>query len=214
MFHTKSVEETFSYLDCSQDGLSEKKAQQRISHYGINRLPEASPDTILKIFIDQFKSPIIYVLLIASVVSLIIKEFSDAGFILAVLLINAIIGAFQEYSAGKRANALKKVLKTYVDVLRDSKHVRISSEDVTVGDVVFFESGIRVPADIRLLELNELLVNESLLTGESLDVSKNATYVSKDLDEPIGDRKNTLYAGSIITKGRAKGVVTVIGENT
>ena len=214
MFYTKNIEDSLNYLDCSQDGLSSEEAQTRIKHYGKNLLPEASSSTILEIFIEQFKSPIIYVLLIASIVSLLIKEFSDAGFILAVLIINAIIGTYQEYSASKRADALKTVLKTYVDMLRDSKQVKIPSEDITVGDIIFFESGIKVPADVRLIEDNNLYVNESLLTGESLDVKKDSSYLSNDLDEPIGDRKNMLYAGSIVTKGRAKGVVTSIAEQT
>ncbi|MEA3330447.1 MAG: HAD-IC family P-type ATPase, partial [Campylobacterota bacterium] len=214
MFYTKSVEESLIDLDCTVDGLSPHEAWLRSEHYGKNILPEASPRTIFGIFFEQFKSPIIYVLLIATIVSFAIKEFTDAGFILAVLLINAIIGTYQEYTAGQRADALKKVLKTYVDVLRNSKRVKLLSEDVTVGDIVFFESGIRVPADIRLIDVKDLLVNESLLTGESVDVTKDATYLSSDIDEVIGDRKNMLYAGSIIIKGRAKGVVTAIADQT
>jgi len=214
MFYTQSVEKTLLDLDCSKDGLSSHAAELREEHYGKNILREASSRTIFSIFFEQFKSPIIYVLLVAVVVSLSIKEFTDAGFILAVLLINALIGTYQEYTAGERADALKKVLKTYVDVLRDSARVKLLSEDVTVGDILFFESGVRVPADIRLIDVNELLVNESLLTGESIDVTKDAAYLSSEIDEPIGDRRNMLYAGSMITKGRANGVVTAIAQQT
>ncbi len=214
MFYTQSVEKILLDLDCSKDGLTSREAELRTEHYGKNILRETSSRTLMSIFFEQFKSPIIYVLLIAVIISLSIKEFTDAGFILAVLLINALIGTYQEYTAGQRADALKKVFKTYVDVLRDSKRVKLLSEDVTVGDIVFFESGVRVPADIRLIDVNELSVNESLLTGESIDVIKDATYISKDIDEPIGDRKNMLYAGSMITKGRASGVVTAIAQQT
>jgi len=214
MFYTQSVEETLRDLECTIDGLSTLEAKQHIEHYGKNSLPEAKKSTLLKIFIDQFKSPIIYVLLVATIVSFAIKEFTDAEFILAVLFINAFIGTYQEYTAGVRADALKKVLKTYVTVLRDGERVEIISEDVTVGDIVFFESGIKVPADIRLIEVDDLQVDESLLTGESVNVEKDASYISSDINEPIGDRKNMLYAGSMVTKGRAIGVVTAIGDQT
>lgn len=214
MFHTKSVEETLQNLECSVDGLSNEEALLRARHYGKNLLPEAKKRTVFWIFVEQFKSPVIYILLMATGVSLVIREFSDAGFIMAVLGINAIIGTYQEYTAGERADALKKVIKTFVNVLRDGHRVEISSEDITIGDTIFFESGVKVPADIRLIETNELQVNESLLTGESIDVNKDFAYISTEVDEPIGERQNMLYGGSLVTKGRATGVVTAIANQT
>lgn len=214
MFYTKSVSESLQALGCTSDGLTDREARQRTEHYGKNSLPGAKKRTLAITLLEQFKSPVIYVLLIAAIVSFAIKDFTDAGFILAVLLINAIIGTYQEYTAGQRADALKKVLKTYVSVLRSSKRVKLLSEDVTVGDVVFFESGIKVPADIRLIEAQDLYLDESLLTGESIDVNKDASYISTDIDEPIGDRKNMLFAGSMVTKGRATGVVTAVADQT
>lgn len=214
MFYTKNIEDTLKYLDSTIDGLSSSEAKSRKKKYGKNFLPTAPDKTLFDIFIKQFKSPIIYILLIAAIVSFMIKEVTDAGFIMAVLFINAIIGTYQEYTAGKKANALKKIIKTYVTVLRDNKKVEISSDEVTVGDIVFFESGVKVPADIRLLETNNLTVNESLLTGESIDVTKDAHRVYDDTNIPIGDRQNMLYAASMVTKGRAVGIVTKIGEHT
>ena len=214
MFHTKSADETLKDLECSASGLSSEDVALRVSHYGKNILPEAKKRTLVNIFIAQFKSPVIYVLLVAAVISLIIKEFSDAGFIMAALLVNAVVGTYQEYNAGERADALKKVIKTYVNVLRDGNKVEVASEDVTLGDIVFFESGVRAPADIRLIETHELQVNESLLTGESIEVTKDPQYISKDEDEPIGERRNMLYGGSLVTKGRAIGVVTAIAQQT
>ncbi|MGE4419248.1 MAG: cation-translocating P-type ATPase [Sulfurimonas sp.] len=214
MFHTKSAEETLRDLECSVDGLSSDEVALRARHYSKNILPEGEKRTLLNIFTQQFKSPVIYVLLVAAVISLTIKEFSDAGFIMAALLVNAVVGTYQEYNAGERADALRKVIKTYVNVLRDGNKVEILSEDVTVGDIVFFESGVKAPADIRLIETNDLQVNESLLTGESIEVSKNPQYISQDEDEPIGERQNMLYGGSLVTKGRAIGVVTAIAELT
>jgi calcium-translocating P-type ATPase len=143
-----------------------------------------------------------------------IKEYSDSAFIMVALILNAVVGTYQEYIAGERADALKKIVKTFVSVLRDSRRVEIASEDVTIGDIVFFESGVKVPADIRLIETTELQVNESLLTGESIDVNKNCAYISKNIDEPIGERQNMLFGGSLVTKGRAIGIVTAIADQT
>lgn len=214
MFHTISVEESLSELNCTSKGLTSSEVMLRVSHYGKNSLPEAKKHTLFDIFVEQFKSPVIYVLLIATAVSFFIKEFTDGFFILAVLFINAFIGTYQEYTAQERADALKKVIKTYVNVLRDGIRVELQSEDITVGDIVFFESGVKVPADIRLISTHELQVNESLLTGESIDVEKDFTYISADVDEAVGDRKNMLYAGSMVTRGRATGVVTAIAGQT
>lgn len=213
-YHTKSIDETLEVLDTTTDGLSTNEAMQRISHFGKNILPEGKKKTIIEIFFEQFKSPIIYVLLVASFVSLTIKEYTDALFILAVLIINAIIGTFQEYTAGQKADSLKNSVKTYVNVLRDGKVQNILSSDITISDVILFESGTKVPADIRLLYSNNLQVDESLLTGESINVLKDAKFISDDTNLPMADRINMLYAGSFVSKGRAKGIVTDIGEKT
>lgn len=214
MFHTKSIEETLRELDCSQNGLDSSEVLSRSGRYGKNVLAEAKKRTLFEIFIEQFKSPVIYILIIAMVISFVIGEFSDAGFIAVALLLNAVVGAYQEYSATLRADALKKIIKTYVSVLRDNNRIEIVSDDLTVGDIVLFESGVKVPADIRLLDSNSLEVNESLLTGESVEVSKNHNYISADKDEPLGERRNMLYGGTLVTKGRAKGVVTAIAQET
>ncbi len=214
MFHKKNIQESLEYLDCSIDGLTTKEANLRSAHYGKNSLPQAKKKILLHIFLDQFKSPIIYILLIAAIISFSIKDFEDGSFIIAVLCVNALIGTYQEYTAGEQADALKKIIITYVQVLRDNTRIELSSEEITLGDIVFFESGVKVPADVRLIESYDLSVNESHLTGESIDVKKNATYISSDKDEPVGDRKNMLYAGSLVTQGRATGVVTAIGHET
>lgn len=214
MFHTKSAQETLQHLECSSEGLSANEALKRTQRYGKNVLQQAKKRGVVAIFTQQFKGPIVYILFIAATVSFLIGEYSDAGFILVALLLNAVVGTYQEYVAGEKADALKKAIKTFVYVLRDGRRVEIPSEDVTVGDVVFFESGVKVPSDIRLLEANELQVNESLLTGESLEVGKKHDYISTDVNEPIAERKNMLYGGSLVTKGRAIGVVTAVAQMT
>ncbi|WP_228135502.1 cation-transporting P-type ATPase [Halarcobacter anaerophilus] len=118
-YHTKSIDETFKLLEATEKGLSTKEAQKREKHFGKNSLPKEKEKTLIRIFLEQFKSPIIYILLIASIVSVMIKEYSDAAFIMAVLFINAIIGTYQEYTARKKADSLKSSVKTYVDLLRD-----------------------------------------------------------------------------------------------
>ncbi|MDY0132969.1 MAG: HAD-IC family P-type ATPase [Desulforegulaceae bacterium] len=214
MFYTKNIEDCLKALDTSPNGLTSEEVKTRTKLYGKNSLPETKKQTLINVFFAQFKSPIIYILLIATLVSFFIKEFTDGFFILAVLFINAIIGTYQEYTAGERAGALKKVIKTFVIVLRDGIELEIQSEDLTLGDIVFFESGVKVPADIRLIDAYELYVNESLLTGESIDINKDSSYISTKPDEPVGDRKNMLYAGSMVTRGRAIGAVTAIGGET
>lgn len=213
-YHTKSIDDTFKLLDSKENGLTAKEALKRKEHFGENSLPKAKDKTIFEIFIEQFKSPIIYILLIASIVSVSIKEYSDASFIMAVLFINAIIGSYQEYTAGKKADSLRSSVKTYVDILRNGIKQRVLSTNVTIGDIVIFESGTKVPADVRLIEANDLFVDESLLTGESINILKEHTFVSDDINLPVGDRLNMLHAGSFVTKGRARGVVTDIGTNT
>ena len=148
MFHTKSAQETLQHLECSSEGLSADEALKRTQRYGKNVLQQAKKRGVVAIFAQQFKGPIVYILFIAATVSFLIGEYSDAGFILAALLLNAVVGTYQEYVAGEKADALKKAIKTFVYVLRDGRRVEIPSEDVTVGDVVFFESGVKVPSDI------------------------------------------------------------------
>ena len=170
--------------------------------------------SLLEHFLQQFKSPIIYVLLIASLMALIIQEYTDAGFILLVLLINAVIGTYQEYSASKKAKLLQNLIKTNVMILRNGQIQEIDSSEVVTGDILLFEPGTKVAADVRVITGNNLLVDESLLTGESIDVHKDAEFISDNEKLLIPERKNMLFAGTYISSGRAKGVVTAIGAHT
>lgn len=213
-YHTHSISSIFEQLDTSKAGLSSKDADERISRYGPNTIPESKTYSIFSIFIDQFKSPIIYILLIAAMVSLVIKEFTDAYFIMGVLLINAFIGTYQEHSAARKADSLKQIVKTYADVIRDGMRHRIESSKLTIGDLVVLESGSQVPADLRLVDSQGVFINESLLTGESIDVQKDAEFLSADDELPVADRLNMAYAGSFVSKGRAQGVVTAISVDT
>ncbi|WP_456449178.1 cation-translocating P-type ATPase [Hydrogenimonas sp.] len=213
-FHTLSVEKTLELTGSTPSGLSEEEARKRLEHYGPNTLPESRPKPLYLTFFEQFKSPIIVILLIAAIISFGIGETLDAWFILAVLIINAVIGTWLEHSAAQKAQALKRSVKTFARVLRDGRIRRIEAHDLTIGDIVLLESGDKVPADIRLIESHDLRVDESLLTGESVVVEKSALAIFDDPELPVADRANMLFAGTYVASGRAKGVVTAVGLQT
>ncbi len=213
-FHTKSIDETVSDLKTSTLGLTSNQAKKREEKYGLNILPQEPDKSIFTHFLEQFKSPIIYILLIATIMAAVIGEFTDAGFILVVLALNAIIGTYQEYFASKKAKSLQNLIKTDVIVLRDGKNLQLDSRYVVSGDVLVFEPGTKVAADIRLIKSNNLLVDESLLTGESVDVYKDAQFLSENIELLLSDRKNMLFAGTFISSGRGVGVVCTIAKDT
>jgi len=213
-FHTKNIDETLSVLETNSSGLNSNEASKRQEKYGLNVLPSKAELTLFQHFLQQFKSPIIYILLLASFMALSIQEYTDAGFILLVLFLNAVIGTYQEYSASKKAQLLQNLIKTNVMVLRNDAIHEIDSRYIVSGDILLFEPGTKVAADIRLIETKNLSVDESLLTGESLDVNKDALFLSDNSDLILPERKNMLFAGTYISSGRATGVVVSIGKDT
>lgn len=168
-------------------------------------IPKAKNKTIFKIFIEQFKSPIVLILLIAAIFSIFTKSYADAIFIFAVIIINALIGTYQEWNSEKNSEKLANLIKINSKVLRDEEEKQIASQNIVLGDIILLESGDKVPADLRLIETNNLAIDESILTGESIQKDKDIEI--KDEDEHLADRSNMAYAGSIVTKGRGKGVV-------
>jgi len=205
--HARVAGDVLTELRSSPNGLSQAEAAARLQHCGRNALPAAEPQGIARVFLHQFASPLIYVLVAAALVSLAIGEWSDAGFIGAVLLLNAIIGTVQEYSAQRAATALQQLVTTRSRVLRDGDTHELDAEELVPGDIVLLESGERIPADMRLLAGHDLEVDESLLTGESIAVFKRADELLP-LDSPLGDRVNMAFAGTLVSRGRAHGVVT------
>jgi len=205
-FYTITRKETLATQHSSPQGLTQADASKRLERYGRNTLPESKAPGVVKVFVCQFASPLIYVLVAAAILSVAIREWSDAGFIAAVLLINAIIGTVQEYSAQRAAAALRDLVTTQSRVIRDGDSFEIAAEELVPGDIVMLESGDRVPADLRLLSCHDLAVDESLLTGESLAVWKDADTLLPG-DTPIGDRSNMVFAGSMVARGRGLGVV-------
>ena len=207
-----SVDEIFKYFNSSKKGLTQEEALKRIKLNGKNLIPKAKKKTLFEIFIEQFKSPIILILFVSVILSIITKSYADSFFILAVIFINSIIGTYQEWKAEKDSQALQNLIRIRSKVIRDEAIKNIDSEDITLGDIVLLESGDKVPADLKLIETYELLVDESILTGESITKTKDADIQDEGGD--LLDRKDLVYAGTIIIKGRAKGIVVGIGKNT
>ena len=205
--HARPAGEILAGLHSSPKGLSQTEATARLQRYGRNALPVAEPPGIIRVCLHQFASPLIYVLVAAALVSLVIREWSDAVFICAVLLLNAIIGTAQEYSAQRAAMALQQLVTTCSRVLREGDTYELDAEELVPGDIVLLESGERVPADIRLLASHDLEVDESLLTGESAAVFKQADKQLPE-DSALGDRVNMAFAGTLVSRGRGRGVVT------
>ena len=211
--HAVSSETALASLKSSAHGLTHNEVVVRLGQYGRNTLPQARPLGIGAVFLRQFMSPLIYVLVAAALISLMIKEWSDAGFITAVLFINAVIGTIQEYSAQRAATALQDLVSTRCQVLREGDTHEINAEELVPGDIVLLESGDKVPADLRLLLSRDLEVDESLLTGESLPVLKDGNAVLAE-DVALGDQVNMLFTGTLVGRGRAQGVVVSTALNT
>lgn len=191
-------------------GLTSIEAEERLAELGPNMLPEPEPPSPLRVFLIQFRNPIIYILLLASALSFATGRIEDGLFILVVLLINASIGTYQEYSADRAAAALRRLEQPSARVIRDGVACRIEAKRLVVGDLVLLESGDRIPADLMLVDASDLRCDESLLTGESMPVPKGRT-VEGSSDETAS---SMLRAGSLVTRGRAKGVVTATGTAT
>jgi P-type Ca2+ transporter type 2C len=200
-------------LEAGEPGLTSAEAQARLERHGPNRLPHKPPPPVWQIALRQFRSPLIYILALAAVVSVAIGHAEDAGFIAVVLLLNAAIGGYQEWKAERSSQALQRLLRIRAVVLRDEELRDIDAEAVVPGDVVWLESGSRVPADLRLFQAYGLEVDESLLTGESLPVQKDPTWSGEE-STPLADRRNMAHAGSTVSRGRAKGMVVATGART
>lgn len=213
-WHHSSAGESLKKLNVTEAGLSSDEIPERMEKYGRNTLPSAKKLTLFKIILNQFLSPLIYVLLVAAIVSIVLNEYSDAGFIIIVLLINAIIGAFQEWKAEAKASALEQMIKLKVRVKRDGRSFVIDGEELVPGDIVILESGNKVPADIRIIRENNLTAEEAILTGESLAIDKISEPLEEEENIPVAERFNMLFAGTTISTGRGTGLVIATGKDT
>ncbi len=207
------VRKLFDKFGTSENGLTVVEAKERLARYGPNRLAEEEKISRIKILIHQFKSPLIYILLIAGLVTILLQEYIDSSVILAVVILNAFIGFIQEFKAEESVRALKKMVVPKARVIRNGKEKEINSEEVVPGDVVYLSSGARVPADLRLFHVLELRVEEAMLTGESVPAEKMVLPLTEDNLTP-GDQGNMAFMGTVVVHGRAKGIVVATGSHT
>jgi len=203
---------SFQKFGASASGLSNVEALTRLDRYGANRLPEAAKRSAFLRFLLQFHNILIYVLLGCAVVTAALDHWIDSGVIMAVVIVNAIIGFIQEGKAERAMDAIRHMLSLHANVIRDGKRINIEGEKLVPGDIVLLEAGDKVPADLRLLDAHSLLVQEAILTGESVPVEKHAEPV--DEHAPLGDRACMAFSGTLVARGQGKGVVVSTGGQT
>jgi len=212
-WHALTAEEVLKHLEVHEQGLTTAEAEARLSHYGPNQLLEASRPGFLALLWDQLNNFVVILLIVASVISALLGDYVEAIAIMAIVVLNAVLGIIQEQRAEQALASLKKLAAPDAQVMRDGSRKSVPAYNLVPGDIVFLEAGNFIPADLRLLEAVNLRVEEASLTGESLPVQKNAATVL-DKNVPLGDRKNTAFMGTVVNYGRGRGVVTSTGMNT
>ena len=212
MFYKLSVKEVLQELNASTSGLTETDVKNRLIKYGRNEITQFKKISKLKLLLSQVKNFIVYVLIAAALVSIFFKEYNDAIVISIIVVVNTLLGFFQEYKAEKAIEALQKLSSPSSTVIRNSKLKQIPSSEVVPGDIIVIEEGSFISADARLFEVNSLAVNESTLTGESAPVNKNLNEISKEVI--IADQKDMVFAGTVAVRGRGKAIVIATGLHT
>lgn len=207
------IQNVFDELQASEYGLSRKEVEKRLKLCGLNTLAAGEKISKLKILLHQFTSPLIYILLIAGVVTILLREYIDSGVIFSVVILNAVIGFIQEHKAEESVRSLKKMVVPKAKVLRGGKEREVHSEEIVPGDIVLLVSGTKVPADLRLIHTIELKIDESMLTGESIPVNKQTASIGEENLTP-GDQRNMVFMGTIAVTGRAKGIAVETGQQT
>ena len=208
-YHQQSPGQVLEQLNSSAEGLTGQEAKQRLDRYGPNKLAEGKKVTLLQRFLQQLSDPMIIILLAAALVSGITaaysgESFADVVIILIVVIINAVLGVYQESKAEKAIEALQEMTAATSKVVRDGKMVLLKSEELVPGDVVILEAGDAVPADCRILESASMKAEEAALTGESVPVEKDAAAITEEGDIPLGDRHCMVYMGSTVVYGRGR----------
>lgn len=221
--YLKTKEDVLAGVKSEQSGISSAEASSRLAKNGKNKLAEGKKDSLIKRFLSQLADPMIIILIVAAVISAVTatvggegEGYADVVIIMVVVIINAVLGVYQESKAEKAIEALQEIAAATSKVIRDGKIVTVKSEDIVVGDVVVLEAGDSVPADCRIIECASMKIEESALTGESVPVTKTAEFIDPlgSDDVPLGDRKNMCYMGSSVAYGRGKAVVVATGMDT
>lgn len=211
-WHATDIERVLSFVESSAAGLSSEQAQDRIKEFGPNLLPKAKGEGVLELIWHQINSPLIYVLLASAALAVGMGKFLDGMVVLGVVVLNALIGFIQEYKAGKAIDALSDLVPNDCAVIRDGSRVNIPAAELVPGDIVALASGDKVPADLRLISLHSLTIDESALTGESQPVAKE--HGSVPAEAALGDRINMAYSGTLVASGTGEGVVVATALRT
>ncbi|MFA6215477.1 MAG: HAD-IC family P-type ATPase [Patescibacteria group bacterium] len=212
LWHALSETKVLNLLKTDKNGLSQIEAEKRIKEFGFNQLPEKKKETGLVIFLRQFKSPLVYVLLGAAVISFILQDFIDMAVILVTVLVNIILGFYQENRAYRAIYFLKKLIEFKSKIWRDGRIIEIEAVNLVPGDIILLKAGDKIPADCRLLNLDNFLVNEATLTGESIPLEKSLAALGKGA--VLAERKNMVYSGTIVARGKATAIVCETGTDT
>ena len=211
-WHSYSIDKVYEILKTGSEGLNNNEVSKRLNKYGKNELPSKKKESIAVKFFKQLLNPIVMLLASTVIISLFIGELVDAIAIFSIIIIDLALGTYQEYKAEKNAEALSKMIVDTVKVLRNNKKIEVNSSDIVVGDIIYLESGDKISADARIIECDNLQVDESLLTGESASANKFTDVLG--IEVLLADRDNMLYAGTNVITGRAKAVVVATGINT
>ncbi len=212
-WHALSKEEVVSKLETAEQGLSAEQVTERLERYGKNELKEKPRPSFLQLVLAQLNNFVVILLIVASLISALLGDYVEAGAIMLIVVLNAILGVIQESRAEEALAALKKMAAPEAQVLRGGHRVAVPASQLVPGDVVFLEAGNYIPADLRLVDAVNLRVEEAALTGESVPVQKNAALVL-DPAAGIGDRKNSVFMGTVISYGRGRGIVVTTGMQT
>lgn len=207
-----TVEEALSHLSSTPDGISNEEAAERLKKFGANQIESKKGDSALVIFLKQFKSPLIYILLFAAVISFLVGKEINSIVIFAVLSVNAVMGFVQESRASKSMKSLKELSAPKAKALRSCEVMEVATKDIVPGDVILLESGTKIPADGRVIESVRLQVSEAALTGESQPIYKITDVIKADAG--IVGRQNMVFSGTVVVSGRGSAVVVETGMNT
>ena len=213
MYYNKKIDDILKELKTTNTGLNNEEVIIRQKEYGKNILPQKKANNIFKTFLNEFKDPMIILLIVSIIASIIVGEYIDAIVIALIVLIDALMGTYQENKANNIAETLKSIITTKVKVIRNNVISEIPTEELTIGDCVLLESGDKISADMRIIEAHNLTIDESILTGESIHVSKNSETINKN-NVIISEQTNIAFSGTNVITGRAKAIVIGIGSQT
>ena len=212
-YFSSTSEQVLKEFNVSKEGLTSKQAVENLKQYGLNTLNEKKKQTVIQVFLNQFKDLLVFILIVAGIISMLSNNVESTLVIFAVIILNAILGTVQHFKAEQSLDSLKALSSPSAKVIRDGIKIEVDSKDIVPGDILILEAGDLVAADGRIIENYSLQVNESSLTGESLSVDKSTDIIENE-EVALGDQKNMVFSGSLVTYGRALVVVTATGMKT